>query len=104
EPWLASTSLCRNDGARCCTTEKNSERKHDCPGCTQSGPGTPADTLGFGIGFRKRDYRPTRVAGYAFSESQFRTLKRSEEHTSELQSLAYLVCRLLLEKKKKKKK
>src|SRR2546425_1856590 len=29
-------------------------------------------------------------------------LKRSEEHTSELQSLAYLVCRLLLEKKKNK--
>src|SRR2546425_1754075 len=28
---------------------------------------------------------------------------RSEEHTSELQSLAYLVCRLLLEKKKKMK-
>src|SRR2546425_5729433 len=27
-------------------------------------------------------------------------VKRSEEHTSELQSLAYLVCRLLLEKKK----
>src|SRR3989441_332681 len=33
---------------------------------------------------------------------QWRTEKRrSEEHTSELQSLAYLVCRLLLEKKKK---
>src|SRR5205823_10172033 len=30
------------------------------------------------------------------------TASRSEEHTSELQSLAYLVCRLLLEKKKKK--
>src|SRR2546425_1361446 len=30
------------------------------------------------------------------------TSARSEEHTSELQSLAYLVCRLLLEKKKKK--
>src|SRR2546425_6102599 len=29
-------------------------------------------------------------------------LPRSEEHTSELQSLAYLVCRLLLEKKKAK--
>src|SRR2546425_9861821 len=28
------------------------------------------------------------------------TPSRSEEHTSELQSLAYLVCRLLLEKKK----
>src|SRR2546425_4056374 len=30
-----------------------------------------------------------------------RACARSEEHTSELQSLAYLVCRLLLEKKKK---
>src|SRR2546423_3915034 len=29
-----------------------------------------------------------------------RCCERSEEHTSELQSLAYLVCRLLLEKKK----
>src|SRR5687767_15908337 len=32
---------------------------------------------------------------------QLRIRQRSEEHTSELQSLAYLVCRLLLEKKKK---
>src|SRR5205814_7585176 len=31
------------------------------------------------------------------------TIPRSEEHTSELQSLRHLVCRLLLEKKKKKK-
>src|SRR3712207_8853442 len=30
-----------------------------------------------------------------------RTVVRSEEHTSELQSRQYLVCRLLLEKKKK---
>src|SRR2546425_1714098 len=29
-------------------------------------------------------------------------MTRSEEHTSELQSLAYLVCRLLLEKKKER--
>src|SRR2546425_8090160 len=36
----------------------------------------------------------TRV-GFALHKS-----RRSEEHTSELQSLAYLVCRLLLEKKK----
>src|SRR2546425_8306433 len=33
------------------------------------------------------------------SELRAGTNKRSEEHTSELQSLAYLVCRLLLEKK-----
>src|SRR5687767_15394153 len=31
--------------------------------------------------------------------SRWRPWSRSEEHTSELQSLAYLVCRLLLEKK-----
>ena len=31
-----------------------------------------------------------------------RIVDRSEEHTSELQSQAYLVCRLLLEKKKQK--
>src|SRR5438093_3503864 len=34
---------------------------------------------------------------------QARCAERSEEHTSELQSLTNLVCRLLLEKKKKKK-
>src|SRR3712207_8652840 len=34
---------------------------------------------------------------YVFAEAS-----RSEEHTSELQSRQYLVCRLLLEKKKKK--
>ena len=44
EPCLASTSLSQSDDALRCTTEKNSERKHDCPGCTQSSPGTPADT------------------------------------------------------------
>src|SRR2546425_4674464 len=34
-----------------------------------------------------------------FLQTQWKSA-RSEEHTSELQSLAYLVCRLLLEKKK----
>src|SRR3712207_7079370 len=41
------------------------------------------------------------------SAAQIQGLKgqgRSEEHTSELQSRQYLVCRLLLEKKKEKKK
>src|SRR2546425_7293267 len=36
------------------------------------------------------------------NRSSARRRARSEEHTSELQSLAYLVCRLLLEKKKNK--
>src|SRR2546425_6278471 len=34
------------------------------------------------------------------SNGELSARRRSEEHTSELQSLAYLVCRLLLEKKK----
>src|SRR5205814_10248097 len=36
-------------------------------------------------------------------QAQIAPVERSEEHTSELQSLRHLVCRLLLEKKKKKK-
>src|SRR2546425_3271134 len=39
----------------------------------------------------------------ALLHPQLAHVARSEEHTSELQSLAYLVCRLLLEKKKKNK-
>src|SRR5687767_2899772 len=39
---------------------------------------------------------------YPVCEADRTLIGRSEEHTSELQSLAYLVCRLLLEKKKKK--
>src|SRR3989441_9759385 len=39
----------------------------------------------------------TRMVGHLDRGTQ---VTRSEEHTSELQSLAYLVCRLLLEKKK----
>src|SRR2546425_8381265 len=41
------------------------------------------------------------LGGSVAVEQAFGVPGRSEEHTSELQSLAYLVCRLLLEKKKK---
>src|SRR5207253_8985394 len=37
----------------------------------------------------------------AVSSTPFHSVRRSEEHTSELQSRGHLVCRLLLEKKKK---
>src|SRR2546425_9287898 len=43
---------------------------------------------------------PGRSAGTAGAPRGRDVPLRSEEHTSELQSLAYLVCRLLLEKKK----
>src|SRR5229473_7042835 len=45
-----------------------------------------------------RSLHPRRIRGARCRSGP----RRSEEHTSELQSLAYLVCRLLLEKKKKK--
>src|SRR3712207_9073756 len=55
-----------------------------------------------------RDYRvapPRPEASFASALDEVRpelpyTIDRSEEHTSELQSRQYLVCRLLLEKKK----
>src|SRR2546425_4109516 len=46
------------------------------------------------------DDRPERSRLPQRAEPSRRAAGRSEEHTSELQSLAYLVCRLLLEKKK----
>src|SRR2546425_9202734 len=61
--------------------------------------------------FRSRDRRANRRrfpirragAGRVRGGPERSFASRSEEHTSELQSLAYLVCRLLLEKKKKNK-
>src|SRR2546425_3190938 len=44
--------------------------------------------------------RETHARGLELISREATSRLRSEEHTSELQSLAYLVCRLLLEKKK----
>src|SRR5690349_23876456 len=56
--------------------------------------------------FREFGYDPAQVGGIAFglgiSRIAAQAYGRSEEHTSELQSRRDLVCRLLLEKKKKK--
>src|SRR5258705_2598935 len=55
------------------------------------------------IGSRPRWSRVRhRMRAYTSCWSRARWRGRSEEHTSELQSLRHLVCRLLLEKKKKK--
>src|SRR6478672_12368232 len=50
-----------------------------------------------------RTARPDRHSRGAAAWREYRRGRRSEEHTSELQSRSDLVCRLLLEKKKKKK-
>src|SRR2546425_1922694 len=54
---------------------------------------------------QRQAHHPEEVAADPLDQRRgdFFGVMRSEEHTSELQSLAYLVCRLLLEKKKKKK-
>src|SRR2546422_6852388 len=58
---------------------------------------SPIDWRG-GLHAGPRRRRVRRLAGAGTPQ------RRSEEHTSELQSRLHLVCRLLLEKKKKKKK
>src|SRR2546425_4975093 len=62
------------------------------------------DALPICGGRRARPLRRARARDAAQPGPRARAARRrrSEEHTSELQSLAYLVCRLLLEKKKKK--
>src|SRR3712207_7177984 len=47
-----------------------------------------------------RRVHPTRAANLLYCVAVLLPQQRSEEHTSELQSRQYLVCRLLLEKKK----
>src|SRR5205814_8015457 len=73
----------------------------------------PYTTLFRSPGDRWRPWRPDRVSppsgdgrslGLRAAPCEVGASWRSEEHTSELQSLRHLVCRLLLEKKKKKKK
>src|SRR2546425_6356324 len=61
-------------------------------------PHAQLDTLGIdSLSFIEFMFKVEEEFGVSVSDEN-----RSEEHTSELQSLAYLVCRLLLEKKKKK--
>src|SRR2546425_9116539 len=50
---------------------------------------------------KAEDKKPERRAAVRKIATEVFDVQRSEEHTSELQSLAYLVCRLLLEKKNK---
>src|SRR2546425_8835675 len=75
-----------------CARCRQREHAHECHRTTdvtlrRATQGDRRRALHGGYSARRRDARRDRF-------------QRSEEHTSELQSLAYLVCRLLLEKKK----
>src|SRR3989441_3774476 len=91
---LASPPRGGSDSEHCAATTTAVRAAH--PRRT-GGAGIPANTS---CTFHSRSSGPAarRPCGRRHSECA----RRSEEHTSELQSLAYLVCRLLLEKKKNK--
>src|SRR3712207_8719147 len=61
----------------------------------------PVSCPGRGRGSRMSPVSPSSAAAIRNGPEPLPASARSEEHTSELQSRQYLVCRLLLEKKKK---
>src|SRR3712207_7722135 len=63
--------------------------------------GFPGDGCGVEIDPLEAGHEPTKGVEHGGSDLVLIHAQRSEEHTSELQSRQYLVCRLLLEKKKK---
>src|SRR5438093_2544545 len=83
---LASNTATSTTGSSCgATTRKVSDVRRPCATRKKSAASSP------------------RSAAHTCQMSSMHIRDRSEEHTSELQSLTNLVCRLLLEKKKKKK-
>src|SRR2546430_8244914 len=66
-----------------------------------SEPLGPAESREFGGTLHCLTLHPVELACFHYSGSGISPEPRSEEHTSELQSQSNLVCRLLLEKKKK---
>src|SRR5205823_13029074 len=86
------TTLFRSSS--CCTATPRAA-PHGTPGCRSSRASTAScarTCAASAVPLRCR----------AISRGRSTSSERSEEHTSELQSLAYLVCRLLLEKKNRR--
>src|SRR2546426_11736519 len=78
------------------TTEIYTLSLHDAlPILPQNAIRLVAPDVGGGFGYKGKHYPEETIIAWAA-----RRLRRSEEHTSELQSPCNLVCRLLLEKKK----
>src|SRR5256885_8510355 len=80
----------------------NSNRRLKCPTCGKMAERQISGGAGLvfkGSGFYATDYK--RAADTRKEPEGDAKAARSEEHTSELQSPCNLVCRLLLEKKKK---
>src|SRR5260370_28179933 len=90
---LARTAACRNSTYSCQSSSRNKWK----PDATHVGSSVPASQSAAApvASFVHR-------AAILLPANPFPCALRSEEHTSELQSHLNLVCRLLLEKKKKK--
>src|SRR3712207_7372529 len=81
------------------TTEIYTLSLHDAlPICAGSSPTSCARSSPSGATSAVRRSFPSTARSRWKTSSPVKTLWRSEEHTSELQSRQYLVCRLLLEK------
>src|SRR5205823_14352674 len=107
--WGANSSLARSHG-NCVVASTSAGERRQSARSQNGGKVRPRSHEGRIVGDGALDSR--RRTGHllqggrehhAAEERQARPDRpaRSEEHTSELQSLAYLVCRLLLEKNKK---
>src|SRR2546427_750808 len=86
--------------ARCCRAMRGTARTracvYGCCGAWNSCCGAPRSTMRPSLSTMASSHR-------CWTTARSWLMNRSEEHTSELQSQSNLVCRLLLEKKKKKK-
>src|SRR5687767_15630845 len=84
------TTLFRSDALAARPEHSHGRHDHELAG-------SAGDELRIGRELERLHFYP---AGAHARQPFLQRRPRSEEHTSELQSLAYLVCRLLLEKKK----
>src|SRR3989441_8782919 len=91
-PLFPYTTLFRSPATKNCRASKVTSAAADTPRVTH----TPPRSRAASAVPRVRPPTDSMMRSYLGEGG----MSRSEEHTSELQSLAYLVCRLLLEKKK----
>src|SRR2546426_3154640 len=77
-----------------CSSDLNGDGTFQAPLTFPAGSGPTSVTVG--------DFDRDGILDLAVTNAPSNGVSRSEEHTSELQSPCNLVCRLLLEKKKKK--
>src|SRR5437763_12005867 len=82
------------------TREGSIPMRHQRPRCTTSDAGRLPTIFSDGDGRSLAALCPMATVPTAVNSAGMPNASRSEEHTSELQSPMYLVCRLLLEKKK----